>query len=166
MPDIEKNSSPTWLLTVWHSAQHPQLLALHLPPGSFNSETQRTPFFPRASFSSESSPYFSVLFSLSKGEKPSIISQEDDSICLGIPMRCFTAAFHKLIIFKAPLGSGGWEKRSFGEDLCWHEWRTAQTSRGKQACLNTSNLHSQVHAYTQCVEFEISSPAPKGSWKS
>lgn len=163
MPDIEKNSSPTWLLTVWHSAQHPQLLALHLPPGSFNSETQRTPFFPRASFSSESLPYFSVLFSLSKGEKPSIISQEDDSICLGIPMRCFTAAFHKLIIFKAPLGSGGWEERSFGEDLCWHEWRTAQTSPGE-----TSMFKYQQSPFpsAQCVEFEISSPAPKGSWKS
>jgi hypothetical protein len=37
-------------------------------------------------------------------EEHSVISQEDDSICSRIPKRWFTAAFHKLIIFKVPLG--------------------------------------------------------------
>lgn len=99
-------------------------------------------------------------FPWAREEEPSISSQEDDSICLGIPMRCFTVAFHKLIIVKAPLGSGGWKGSSFGKDLHWHESRTAQTSQGNKlfkyqqstfpnGCAHTIHL---VLNFTPCSE--------------
>lgn len=45
----------------------------------------------------------------SLNEGGALISQEDESICLRTPKRCFTAAFHKLIRCKVPLGSKGVE---------------------------------------------------------
>ena len=112
-----KDSSRTPFLTIaaLQSTQQAQLPAHHLPPGPFNLEIQSAGldflqglrFFPGARLTTES-----YLPGAAK-EVPSIISQEDDGICLGIPTRRFTAAFHKLITFKAPLRDGGWEERSF-----------------------------------------------------
>lgn len=131
--DYPEHGFQALLLCTAHSI--PWILAYHLLWG-LATLRYSTFILPRASFSCKSLPHYSISMFPAQGKKsPQPSRRKMIAKCMGIP-RCFTAAFHKLIIFKAPMGSGGrgWEERSLGRRplLAWV--RNCSDLPREQAC--------------------------------
>lgn len=98
-------------------------------------------------------------------EEHSVMSQEDDSICLRMPKRCLTAAFHKLIIFKVPLGSrveaGRKDMSGKRPLLAWAGSLSALP--WEQACLIPQLAFPSTSAQATWLELKLHLQLPKGT---
>lgn len=127
-----------------YSIQHPQLLAHHLPPGSFNTETENTWIFPRASFSSRNSPVFPE-----QGERSlQSAHRKMTASARGLQWDILLELFTNWLYLKLPWGVGAGRKEA-PEKTFTDTSEEPLRSPKAASCLNTSNPHSQMPVHTQ-----------------